>query len=182
MGSALAEAYLGAGHPTTVWNRTASKAAPVVARGAVHARSVEEAVAASPLVITCLMTYDATLHTLEPAAAASMGRAWSPSTAARPRTLAGPPPGPPATAAVSWTAPSRTSPPPLVRRKPSLYYSGDSSVFREFEATRRVMGGHTIHLGEEADLAALYEMAVGGTLLPALVGFFQGAAVVQARG
>ncbi|MCI2423521.1 hypothetical protein MOQ72_39550 [Saccharopolyspora sp. K220] len=44
------------------------------------------------------------------------------------------------------------------------------------------MGGDTVHLGDEPDLAALYEMAVGGTLLPALVGFFQGAAAVQARG
>jgi 3-hydroxyisobutyrate dehydrogenase-like beta-hydroxyacid dehydrogenase len=39
-----------------------------------------------------------------------------------------------------------------------------------------------VYLGDEADLAALYEMAVGATLLPALVGFFQGAAAVQARG
>ncbi|MFC7722700.1 NAD(P)-binding domain-containing protein [Nonomuraea recticatena] len=28
MGTALAEAFIEAGHPTTVWNRTASKAAP----------------------------------------------------------------------------------------------------------------------------------------------------------
>jgi hypothetical protein len=42
--------------------------------------------------------------------------------------------------------------------------------------------GGTVHLGDEPDLAALYEMAVGGTLLPALLGFFQGAALVTARG
>jgi hypothetical protein len=45
-----------------------------------------------------------------------------------------------------------------------------------------VLGGDTVYLGADADLAALYEMAVGGTLLPALVGFFQGAAALQARG
>ncbi|MFC7722699.1 imine reductase family protein [Nonomuraea recticatena] len=63
-----------------------------------------------------------------------------------------------------------------------LYYGGDRSVFDEYETTLRVLGGDTVHLGDESDLAALYEMAVGGTLLPALVGFFQGAAAVQARG
>jgi len=63
-----------------------------------------------------------------------------------------------------------------------LYYGGDRSVFDEFEATLKVLGGDTVHLGDAVDLAALYEMAVGGTLLPALVGFFQGAAAVQARG
>ncbi|CAH9414299.1 3-hydroxyisobutyrate dehydrogenase family protein [Streptomyces globisporus] len=75
MGSALAEAFVDAGHAVTVWNRTPSKAAPLVAKGAVHARSTDEAVAASGLVITCLTTYDDTLAALGPAAAALDGRA-----------------------------------------------------------------------------------------------------------
>ncbi|MFD0476016.1 NAD(P)-binding domain-containing protein [Nonomuraea thailandensis] len=33
MGTALAGAFTRAGHPTTVWNRTAAKAAPLVAVG-----------------------------------------------------------------------------------------------------------------------------------------------------
>ncbi|MER6901101.1 NAD(P)-binding domain-containing protein, partial [Amycolatopsis sp. NPDC000740] len=33
MGRALAGAFLAAGHPTTVWNRTPDKAAPLVAGG-----------------------------------------------------------------------------------------------------------------------------------------------------
>ena len=63
-----------------------------------------------------------------------------------------------------------------------LYYSGDKAVFDDHEATLRVLGGDTVHLGAEPDLAALYETAVGGILLPTLVGFFQGAALIQARG
>ncbi|MGH3586433.1 MAG: NAD(P)-dependent oxidoreductase, partial [Pseudonocardia sp.] len=63
-----------------------------------------------------------------------------------------------------------------------LYYGGDRSVFDEHESTLAVLGGHTVHLGDEPDLASFYEMAVGGTLLPALVGFFQGAAAARARG
>ncbi len=63
-----------------------------------------------------------------------------------------------------------------------LYYGGDGDVFEEFAPTLRVLGGDTVYLGADPDLAALYEMAVGGTLLPALVGFFQGAAALQARG
>ncbi|CAM5446809.1 Pyrroline-5-carboxylate reductase OS=Streptomyces glaucescens OX=1907 GN=SGLAU_15755 PE=3 SV=1 [Streptomyces glaucescens] len=55
-------------------------------------------------------------------------------------------------------------------------------MFDEYETTLKVLGGDTVHLGDETDLAALYEMAVGAMLLPALVGFFQGAAAVQARG
>ncbi|AVZ74581.1 hypothetical protein SLUN_22845 [Streptomyces lunaelactis] len=39
MGTALAAAFLKAGHPTTVWNRSAAKTGPLVAQGALPARS-----------------------------------------------------------------------------------------------------------------------------------------------
>lgn len=182
MGTALGEAFVRAGHPTTVWNRTAAKAAPLVAVGARHAEAVEDAVAASPLVITCLTTFDDTRLALRQAGASLRGRALV--------TLnSGSPAGARETAA--WAVghgarflagavkdvPSAVGGPDTL-----LYYSGDRTVFEEFGTALRVLGGDTVHLGEEADLAALYEMAVGAMLLPALVGFFQGAAAVQARG
>lgn len=182
MGAALAEAFIKAGHPTTVWNRTASKAAPLVAKGAVQAEAVEDAVAASPLIITCLTTYDDTRTALEPAGAALKGRALV--------TLnSGSPAGARETA--TWAlghgarflgGAIKNVPSAVGAEDTLLYYGGDKSVFDEFESTLRVMGGDTVFLGDDADLAALYEMAVGGTLLPALVGFFQGAAALQARG
>ncbi len=182
MGTALAEAFVKAGHPTTVWNRTAAKAAPLVALGAVQADTVEDAVAASPLVVTCLTTFDDTQEALQPAAAALRGRALV--------TLnSGAPAGARETAdwAVGHGARFLAG---AVKNVPSavgapdtlLYYSGDKSVFDEFGTTLRVLGGDTVHLGDETDLAALYETAVGAILLPALAGFFQGAATVQARG
>ncbi|GAA3465562.1 NAD(P)-dependent oxidoreductase [Nonomuraea roseola] len=182
MGTALAEAFIEAGHPTTVWNRTASKAAPLVARGARHETAIADAVAASPLVIACLTTYDHTREALEPAAAALAGRSLV--------TLnSGSPAG--AREMAAWATGHgarfldgaiKNVPTAVGKPDTLLYYGGDRSVFAEYETTLRVLGGDTVHLGEESDLAALYEMAVGGTLLPALVGFFQGAAVVQARG
>ncbi|MEV0589011.1 NAD(P)-binding domain-containing protein [Nonomuraea sp. NPDC050310] len=182
MGAALAEAFLAAGHPTTVWNRTAHKADALVAKGAVRAVSVEEAVSASPLIVTVLTTFDDTRQVLAPAAAALRGRdlvtlnsgspagargtaAWAEKQGAR--FLAG---------AVK-NVPSAVGAPDTL-----LYYSGEHAVFAEHERTLAVLGGDTVHLGDEPDLAALYEMAVGATLLPALVGFFQGAAALRSRG
>ncbi|WP_141315054.1 NAD(P)-dependent oxidoreductase [Streptomyces spinoverrucosus] len=182
MGSALAEAFIDAGHPTTVWNRTSSKATPLVAKGAVHAHTIDEAVAASPLVIACLTTYDSTIEALEPAAATLKGRALV--------TLnSGSPAG--ARQMAAWALGQgaryldgaiKNVPSAVGAEDTLLYYSGDNSVFDEFASTLRVLGGDTVYLGADPDLAALYEMAVGGTLLPALVGFFQGAAALQARG
>lgn len=48
MGQALAGAFLKAGHPTTVWNRTASKADQLVAQGALLAPTVDAALKAGP--------------------------------------------------------------------------------------------------------------------------------------
>lgn len=59
MGTALAEAFIKAGHKTTVWNRTASKAEALVSRGALRANSVADAVAASKMVVICISDYDA---------------------------------------------------------------------------------------------------------------------------
>jgi 3-hydroxyisobutyrate dehydrogenase-like beta-hydroxyacid dehydrogenase len=51
MGQAMARAFLAAGHPVTVWNRTASRADALVAEGAPRAATPAEALAASRLVI-----------------------------------------------------------------------------------------------------------------------------------
>ncbi|MER7000563.1 NAD(P)-binding domain-containing protein [Streptomyces sp. NPDC000410] len=182
MGRALAEAFIDAGHPTTVWNRTPDKAAPLVAKGAVQAGAVESAVAASPLVITCLTTFEDTRQALEPAVDALRGRALV--------TLnSGSPAGARETAAWATGHGARFLA-GAVKNVPSavgapdtlLYYSGDRTVFDTYGTTLKALGGDTVHLGAESDLAALYELAVGAMLLPALVGFFQGAAAVQARG
>lgn len=54
MGTAFARAWLAAGHPVTVWNRTASRAEPLAAEGADVAADAAAAVAAGRLVVTCL--------------------------------------------------------------------------------------------------------------------------------
>lgn len=182
MGAALAEAFIDAGHPTTVWNRTATKAAPLVAKGATQAEAIEDAVGASPLVIACLPTFDDTRQAMASSTASLAGRALvtlnsgTPADAREMATWAG-------GLGARFLGGVITNVPPAVGFPNTLlYYGGDRTVFDEHEKTLTVLGGDTVYLGDKPDLAALYEMAVGGTLLPVLVGFFQGAAVLQARG
>ena len=54
MGFPMARNLLRAGHDLTVWNRSASKAEPLVAEGAVLAKSAAEAVADAEFIITML--------------------------------------------------------------------------------------------------------------------------------
>ena len=59
MGSALATTLLKAGHPVTVWNRSAAKAAPLQALDATLAPSVGAAIAASDIPWIRVLTFSA---------------------------------------------------------------------------------------------------------------------------
>ncbi|MEV6138973.1 NAD(P)-binding domain-containing protein [Nocardia sp. NPDC051990] len=65
MGCALANAFLNAGHPTTVWNRTTAKADQLVADGAELAPSVGAAVRAGSLTVVCVTDYQAVRDLLD---------------------------------------------------------------------------------------------------------------------
>jgi 3-hydroxyisobutyrate dehydrogenase-like beta-hydroxyacid dehydrogenase len=182
MGSALAGAFIAAGHPTTVWNRSAGKVAPLVDRGASHGRTVAEAVRASPLLVTCLSTYDATLQALAPAASELRGRTLVTLNSGTPAGARGMQSWASAHGARFLDGAVKNVPPAVGLPDTLLYYGGDRAVFDEHEATLRALGGDTVHLGDAPDLAALYETAVGVPLLPALLGFFEGAALLRERG
>lgn len=64
MGAALARAQMAAGRSVTVWNRSPGKAAPLVEEGAVLAATAAEAIAASPVTITCVTSHPQTQEVL----------------------------------------------------------------------------------------------------------------------
>ncbi|WP_199931811.1 NAD(P)-binding domain-containing protein, partial [Streptomyces sp. NRRL S-1896] len=70
----LARAFVAAGHPTTVWNRTPGRARDLVARGARLAGSVADAVASGPLTLVCLKDYPTLYEVLGRDDGASAGR------------------------------------------------------------------------------------------------------------
>lgn len=65
MGGVLAEALLSAGFSVIVWNRTPSKSAPLVERGASAAESAAEAAQAADLTIVCVTDHAATMSVIE---------------------------------------------------------------------------------------------------------------------
>ena len=60
MGSAIAMALLKNDYDVTVWNRTASKAAPLLEAGAIQASSVSEGVGANNVIVICVSNYEDT--------------------------------------------------------------------------------------------------------------------------
>ncbi|GAA1629389.1 NAD(P)-dependent oxidoreductase [Leucobacter chromiireducens] len=60
MGGPMAHRLIDAGHALQVWNRTASRTEPFVARGATRAASAAELAASSDVVLSCLLSTDVT--------------------------------------------------------------------------------------------------------------------------
>ncbi|MEV8591554.1 NAD(P)-binding domain-containing protein [Streptomyces sp. NPDC052012] len=169
MGSALARAWLAAGHPVTVWNRTPARAEPLAAEGAAVAASAAEAVAASRLVIACLLDD------------ASVGAALDGADLAG-RDLVNLTTGTPgeARARAAWAGARGArfldggimAVPPMIGDEKSgayVFYSGSRALFEEHEDTLAVPAG-TRYTGDDPGFAALHDVA----LLSAMGGLFAG--------
>ncbi|MCD9142414.1 NAD(P)-dependent oxidoreductase [Streptomyces albireticuli] len=181
MGTALADAFLAAGHPTTVWNRSAGKADGPVARGAALAGGAAEAVAASPLVVVCLSTYDVVREVLADSAGTLRGRTLVNLTSGSPEQ---------ARETADWAAGHgidyvdgaiMSTPPGIGNSAIMLLYSGSPAAFAAHEGTLRSLGD-AVHLGDDAGTASLYDTALLGMMWATLGGWLQGVALTGADG
>ncbi|WP_018654192.1 NAD(P)-dependent oxidoreductase [Actinomadura flavalba] len=160
MGRALAGAFLDAGHPTTVWNRTPGKDADLVARGATGAATAAEAVAASPLVVLCVLDYAAGTAIAASAADALKGRTLVHLTADTPeraRTMA-------AWAAdhgIAYLDGAIMSPTVTIGGSDAVVlYSGPEDVHAAHRDTLAALGGTQTFLGTEPGRAAAHDLAL----------------------
>lgn len=179
MGSALAATLLDRGHPTTVWNRSPDKARPLAERGAHRAATPEEAVAASTLVLACVLDYDA-LHTvLDPIAATLAGRTLVNLTSGSPEQ---------AQEFADWARSHgadyldgaiMTTPPGVGNPGVMFLYGGSQTAFATHRPTLAALGD-PLHLGTDPGLGSLYDSALLGLMWSTLTGWLHGTALVGA--
>jgi 3-hydroxyisobutyrate dehydrogenase-like beta-hydroxyacid dehydrogenase len=181
MGSALARALLDAGHPTTVWNRTAAKADALAAEGARRADRLAAAIAASPLTIVCLLDADSVHETLDRAAEALAGQALVNLTSGTPEQ---------ARATAAWATERGADyldgkimavPRMIGRPEAFLLYSGSTAVFETHRPTLERLGAAT-YFGADSGLASLYDIALLGQMYATITGFLHSVAVLNAEG
>ncbi|MEU2158154.1 NAD(P)-binding domain-containing protein [Streptomyces sp. NPDC019396] len=180
MGSALATVLLERGHATTVWNRSAHKAQPLVDRGAQLAATAEEAIAASPLIIACVLDYEALHLALDPAAGSLAGKALVNLTSGSPEQ---------AHEAAAWARSHAadyldgaimTTPPGVGNPERMFLYSGSDTVFEAHRPTLASLGD-PLHLGTDPGLASLYDAALLGLMWSTMTGWLHGTALVGAE-
>lgn len=181
MGQAMVRTFLGAGHPVTVWNRTAARAANLVASGAVLAPAPREAVAASDLIILSLTDYPAMYSILDGAEASLAGTTIVNLSSDTPDA---------SREAAAWAEKHGARfltggvmvPPPMIGSDTAyVYYSGPADLLATHEPTLARIGA-VRYVGEDPGLAQLYYQAQLTVFLTALSGLLQGAALVASGG
>ncbi|MFD7963941.1 NAD(P)-dependent oxidoreductase [Streptomyces zaomyceticus] len=184
MGRALAAAFLAAGVRTTVWNRTPGKDRDLVAAGAVVAATADEAVAASPLTVVCLVNYDATDSVLRqaPVTAALKGRtvvnlsADIPDRARDTGRWA-------AEHGVDYLDGAIMTPTTSIGTPAGVFlFSGPEALYGEHRAVLAALGGTHTHLGEEISRAAAYDIALLDIFWTSMAGYVHALAVARAEG
>jgi 3-hydroxyisobutyrate dehydrogenase-like beta-hydroxyacid dehydrogenase len=181
MGQAMVRKFLAAGHPTTVWNRTPSRADALVEEGAVRAATPAEAVAASELVVLSLTDYQAMYDILGRAEDELAGRVVANLSSDSPERTR---------EAAAWLAERGAQllaggvmvPAPMVGEEGAyVFYSGPRDVFEAHEPTLRVIG-RPDYRGADPALAQLFYQALLAVFLTALAGELQAAALVKSAG
>ncbi|MEU1836267.1 NAD(P)-dependent oxidoreductase [Micromonospora chersina] len=181
MGSALAAALVGAGHATTVWNRSPGKADDLVAQGARTAATAGDAVRASPLVVACLLDHASVHEVLDPLSGDLAGRTLINLTTTSPeqsRELA----AWAADAGIAYLDGGIMAVPAMIGQPgASILYSGSAAVFDRYRPLLDVWGDST-YFGADAGLASLYDLALLAGMYVMFAGFLHGAAMVAPAG
>ncbi|SHE50725.1 NAD(P)-dependent oxidoreductase [Streptoalloteichus hindustanus] len=181
MGRTMANVYLDRGYQVTVWNRTASRADELVARGAVLAASAEAAVAANELVILSLTDYDAVYAVLEQAEAALAGRVvvnLSSDTPERARQAAG---WLAERGAQHLTGGVQVPPSGLGNPESETFYSGPKDVFEAHREALEVITSAD-YRGEDPGLAALFYQLQMDMFWTSMLSWLHALAVADAHG
>jgi 3-hydroxyisobutyrate dehydrogenase-like beta-hydroxyacid dehydrogenase len=184
MGRALAGAFLDAGLRTTVWNRTPGRDRELVERGAISAHAAEEAVAASGLIVVCVLNYDAADAVLRRDAVtdALKGRTVVNLTADTPDRARG---------AADWAARhgiryldgAIMTPTTTIGTPAAVFiHAGPEELYQEHRPVLEALGGAHTHLGEEIGRAAAYDIALLDIFWTAMAGYAHALAVARAEG
>lgn len=165
MGHALAAAFAAADHSTTVWNRTPGKGADL---DVTIAGTAVEAMAASPLVIACLLDYQVARSILD-------------TDALNGRTLVNFCGGTPqqARAMATWATQHgidyidgviMSTPSAIGSPEAALYYSGTGDAYEAHRSTLSALGENANYLGRDPGRAAAFDVSLQDMLWTSMTG------------
>jgi 3-hydroxyisobutyrate dehydrogenase-like beta-hydroxyacid dehydrogenase len=179
MGATMARTFLANGHPTTVWNRTPSKAAPLVEQGVTLAATMDDALAASDLVVISQTDYQAMYDSIGDADV--KGRALVNLSSGSPGELRRAGDWARENGADLLTGGVMVPPPGIGRPGAYVFYSGPEPVLDRHRDTLAELGD-TMFVGTDPGLSMLYYQAQLYLFWSTLVSYMHGAALLGTAG
>lgn len=181
MGRELARLLVASGRTVTVWNRTRERGEALVAQGAVLAPTPADAIAASPVVITCLADATALRAVFEDegAPAALHGRVVVDLGTAGPDEVR---------STKVWLDQQgchlidgaiQAAPSQMGADDTPVLLAGSAEVLDRVRPTLRVLAGKLIYLGTAIDGAAYMDLATLSYVYGSYAGFLQGARIAE---
>lgn len=182
MGAALAQRFLHGGHAVTVWNRDSGKARNLVENGAKQARTIEEAVAASSLVVICVLDYAVVSELLEePGARDLAGKTLINLTTGTPldaRQMAEWAQG----GGVEYLDGGIMATPSMIGQPHAVvFYSGIEEAFDRYRGVVELLG-EARFVGADAGMASLQDMSLLSGMYGLFSGFFHAVALAGSEG
>ena len=181
MGSALAMTLLKNDYEVTVWNRTASKAEPLLKAGAIHAHSVAEGVGANNLIVICVSNYEDTNFLLEGCGDLSDKTFIQLTTASASE----------AKVMEAWVIRKGglyldgeilVGPSDIGTKEAMLVVAGSQDAWRVSEPVVKCLGGSSRYLGENVAEPTALNAAVMLPMLGAIMGMIQGIQIIEKEG
>jgi 3-hydroxyisobutyrate dehydrogenase-like beta-hydroxyacid dehydrogenase len=182
MGAALARALAGAGQKVVVWNRSAERARALIGEHVRAVDNVDEAVAASRLVVVNLLDYEVSRRVLTTAGENLAGRIVVQTSTGTPED---------ANSFDSWLsergavlveAAIMAYPKSIGSDESIVLYSGPEDAFVATDPLRHAWGGRQVWVGAEISLANGYDSSALTFYCGAISGFLEGAAIARAAG
>ena len=182
MGAALARTLINAGNQVSVWNRTSSKAKPLVDAGATLAPSVREGILANDFVVICVSNYDDTLALLKESADIVMHKTIIQLTTGSPAQAGELEDWMNRHGAAYLDGAIMAFPRDVGRETCTLLVAGSGAAWQRGEHLVKQLGGASVYLGTNVAAPASLD---AGMLLPALAALIatcQGAVIVERAG
>ncbi|WBQ05388.1 NAD(P)-dependent oxidoreductase [Kribbella sp. CA-293567] len=179
MGAKMAETFLAAGHPTTVWNRTPGRATHLIAAGASEAATAAEAVAASNLIVISQLDYAAMDDSLQ--GVDISGRVLVNLSSDSPDRLRQSSRRATERGATLITAGIMVPPPGIGQPGAYSFYSGPREALETHKPVLEALG-RVDHVGTDPGLSMIYYQAMINLFCTTLVSYFYSAALLGAAG
>lgn len=184
MGASIARLLLSSEYKVTVWNRTASKADPLVGKGAIATADIKEAIRTSSIMIICVYDYLATQSIFDDNAIDDVlrGKVLIQLSTGSPKEARELERRVHRSGAEYLDGAIQVAPEQMGKPDTSILFSGAENAFATTQRILKTLGGNLVYLGGDPGAASAMDLATLASIYGTLFGFFHGAAISESEG